>query len=145
MFVRNVWCIKLKKELVPNNTNKQSPYVTRVYTMPSTPSDRPIQPHLSLKPLIPLTPSGRPYHPYPPGAPRAPRDTRLPRQRVLRKRPSERLLRADLLAPHEAVNRHLNRPLRVLRRAVLRQPHAAEGLADTDHGLEVADLADVSS
>ena len=41
------------------------------------------------------------------------------RQRVLGKRPRQRLLAAHLLAAHKAVNRNRDRPVNVLRRAVL--------------------------
>ncbi|KAJ6443533.1 hypothetical protein O9K51_04712 [Purpureocillium lavendulum] len=47
---------------------------------------------------------------------------------------------AHLLAADEAVDRHGNGPVNVLRRAVLGKAHPAKGLADADDGLEVADL-----
>ena len=62
------------------------------------------------------------------------------RKNILRKRPRERLLTADLLPADERVDRDGDGAVDVLRGAVFGQAHLAKGLADAHDGFEVADL-----
>ncbi len=59
---------------------------------------------------------------------------------ILGKSPGERLLATDFLRPDKTVDRHGNGAVDVLRSAIFREPHLAEGLADAHYSFEVADL-----
>lgn len=67
-----------------------------------------------------------------------------PRKRVLGERSRQRLFAAHLLAAYEAVNCHRNGSVNVLRRAVFRQSHSAECLANSDDSLQMTDLLPVN-
>lgn len=71
------------------------------------------------------------------GSPNPPRRI----ERVLGKRPRERLLRADLLTTDETLDCDGDGTVDVGGGAVLAEAHFAESLADTDDGFEVTDLA----
>ena len=59
---------------------------------------------------------------------------------ILRESSSQRPLAADFLAADETVHRHRNGTIDILRSAVFRKPHFAEGFADTHDGFEMANL-----
>ena len=63
---------------------------------------------------------------------------------VLCESPTQSLLTADFLCAHERIDRHGDGAVYVLRSAVFRETHLAEGLADADDGFEVADLVIVN-
>ena len=62
------------------------------------------------------------------------------KENILRKRPREGLLTADLLPADEGIDRDGDGAVDVLRGAVFRQAHLAKGFADAHDGFEVADL-----
>lgn len=81
-------------------------------------------------------------HPVPIPLERPPDDLRPPRrsERILGKRPPQRLLAADLLARDEAVHRDGDGTVNVRLAAVLAQAHLGEGGGQAHYGFQVADL-----
>lgn len=61
-------------------------------------------------------------------------------QGVLGKCPRKSLLAGDLLGPDEAIDRHGNRTVDVLSRAILRKTHLGEGFCESHDGFQMTHL-----